>query len=61
MFSNTPMELKFGDGTPFSVKGINDLYIETSEMKLKKVVIPVKKAPTPKKKTPTKKDLIIEK
>ena len=49
----------------FSTKGINDIIIETSEMKMKncsKVVTPVKKAvKTPKKKIPTKKDEIIEK
>jgi hypothetical protein len=48
----------------FSTKGINNLYIETSEMKMmkpKKVITPIKKAKTPKKKTPTKKDEIIEK
>jgi hypothetical protein len=48
----------------FTTKGINNIHIETSEMKMmkpKKVVTPVKKVKTLKKKTPTKKDEIIEK
>jgi hypothetical protein len=45
----------------FSTKGINDIVIETSEMKMNKrsrIVTPVKKEVKPKtpKKSPTKKD-----
>ena len=57
----TPVELK--SLGIFSTKGINDIIIETSEMKMNnRKVTPVKKVvKSPKKKVPTKKDEIIEK
>ena len=61
----SPLDLQTPSLGMFSTKGINDIIIETSEMKMNnrsKVVTPVKKAvKTPKKKSPTKKDEIIEK
>jgi len=47
-----------------SIKGINNIHIETSEMKMQKpkIITPVKKiVKAPKKKISTKKDEIIEK